>query len=426
MMSSHSRKHAARLDDTVEYAVLRLALSSLLCFATLAGAQSDTAALPLRALVVTALRNNLDLRSAALLPRLAGADLRSARGRFDPSFTLATENDAQANDVLGSVPRTSKSAIVSTAKVGTTLPAGSQLSLSLSNSRLSTDPFTVSTSQPFQTSHASSLSLTFAQPLLRGFGRAGTYGLVDAATTAVESSRSRYERSADVTIANVERAYWLLREAESNERVGRQSVTAARTIYDRNVALKERDVATALDVLTSERVLATRESQLLDAARVRVDAADRLLFLVYGEEARGSTLQQSSRIQTTSDSVTVPVIPTEPEAVALALAQRGDAIAAASDVEAGRLRAEQSRRMRLPGLDLIASYGYGGTAQTSSPFNYGSLGDQRSSSWSLNSPLAPRRCPRHRRRSRRSSRRNPRSRPLRTLERCPRSMSSDR
>ena len=193
--------------------MLRLAFSGLVCLASLAGAQSDTVPLSLRLLVTTALRNNLDLRGAALLPRLAGADLLSARGRFDPSFTLSAENDAQASEVLGSIPRTSKSALVSTARLGTTLPAGSQFSLSLSNSRLSTDPFTVSSSQPFQTSHASSLSLTFAQPLLRGFGRSGTYGLVDAATTAMESSRSRYERSADVAIANVERAYWLLREA---------------------------------------------------------------------------------------------------------------------------------------------------------------------------------------------------------------------
>ena len=58
-------------------------------------------------------------------------------------------------------------------------------------------------------------------------------------------------------------------------------------------------------------------------------------------------------------------------------------MAAASDVEAGRQRAEQSRRLRLPGLDLIASYGYGGSGLASSPFNYGSTGDQRSSNWSV-------------------------------------------
>ena len=374
--------------DSTKHAVARLSLPGLLLGASLAGAQqpappSDAVVLSLRELVTTALKNNIDLRGAELLPRLAGADLLAARGGFDPFFSIATQNGNVANDVLGNTSRVNQSAISNSATLGTVFPIGSQLLLQVRNSRLSSDPFIVSSTQPFQTSHGSSLNLALTQPLLRGLGRAGSYGAVDAATTSVDASRHRYDRSADITIANVERAYWTLRQAETNETVARQSVAASRAIYERNLALQQRDVATALDVLTSERGLATRETQLFDATRQRVDAADRLLFLVYGEDARGTALMQASRMRTSPDSATLPAIPTENEAVVLAFAQRGDAIAAARDVDAGRLRAEQSRSLRLPRLDLVAQYGYGGTAQASGFLNYGDTGDLRSSSWSL-------------------------------------------
>ena len=367
--------------------VFRLAGPLVLGIAVTVSAQdvrpTDTLRFPLATLVGTALRNNLDLRAAELSPRLAGADLLAARGVFDRSLTLATANDVSSLDVFGTSSRSSRSFIESTATLAGTVPTGTQLALSLGNSRLSSDPFTASSSQPFQTSHASSVGLTLTQPLLRGMGRAGAYGAVDAAAVSVDASRSRYERNADVTVALVERGYWALRRAESNEIVARQAVSAARAIYDRNVALQTRDVATQLDVLTSERGLATREAQLLDAARERVDAAERLLYLVYGEEAKDSVRAQGARVYTLRDSVVIPPVPDVAAAEAIAFAQRGDIIATSRDVEAGRLRSAQSRSLRLPVLDLIASYAYGGIAPTSTFVQFGDTGDRRSSTFSF-------------------------------------------
>jgi len=347
------------------------------------GAAADTIVLALPNLVVTALRNNIDLRSAELGPRLATADLLLARAGFDPSLTLATQRGRQANDVLGISPRATQTSDSSSATLGALFPVGSQVALSLSNSRVSSDPFGSTSALPFPTSHASGLNLSFTQPLLRGFGRAGTYGLVDAASASVESARFRYARNADAVVALVERAYWTLRQAESDELVLRRSVDASREIYDRNVALQARDVATTLDVLTSERGLATRETQLWEATRQRTDAAERLLFLVYGEEARGATLLQAPYVHTTPDSAVVPVVPTLDAAEAMAFAQRSDVAAAGRDVEAGRRRVEQSRSQRLPRLDFVASYGYGGTAPTARFLTFADSADLRSSIWTL-------------------------------------------
>lgn len=339
--------------------------------------------LSLPALVATALRNNIDLRSAELGPRFATADLLSARAGFDPTFSLATQRGTQASDVLGISPRATQTSDATSATLDALFPLGSQIALSLSNSRVSSDPFAATAALPFANAHASGLNLSLSQPLLRGFGRAGTYGLVDAASLSVESARFRFARSADVVIALVERAYWTLREAESDELVLQESVVTSRAIYDRNVALKARDLATTLDVLTSERGLATRETQLWEATRQRIDAAERLLFLVYGEEARGTTLLQAPRVHTAPDSAVVPAVPTIEAAETLAFAQRGDVAAAGRDVEAGRRRVEQSRSQRLPKLDLVASYGYGGVAPTARYLSFADSADLRSSIWTL-------------------------------------------
>ena len=370
----------------------RLAVAILLATSASAAAQQaevprqravDSIPLALSALVATALRNNVDLRVAELGPRLAGSELLLARSGFDPYLSLNSLRGTQANDVLGIGSRATQTSDANTATLGTLLPHGSQLAFSLRNSSVSSSPFAETASLPFPTSHASSMSVSFIQPLLRGLGRTGTYGLVDAAGASVDASRLRFERASDLVVAQVEHAYWVLRQAESAERVLQKSVEASRAIFERNVALQARDVATTLDVLTAERGLATRQTQLWESTRQRVDAAERLLFLALGEEARDNALLDAPRMHTIPDSVVVPVVPTLGEAEAAALTQRADAAAAGRDVEASRRRAGQARSQRLPKLDLIASYGYGGIAPTSRFLSFADSADLRSSSWTL-------------------------------------------
>ncbi len=348
-----------------------------------AAAQRDSTPVGLSTFVQNALRYNTDLRAASVLPRFASAELLAARGDFDPSLLLSGDRSNKANDILGVSPRATQSALNSAATIGATFPVGSQLALTLRNSHFLSDPSFISTATPFPTSNASNLSLSFTQPLLRGLGREGTYGLVDAATYSADAAQSRYERSADLVVALVERAYWTLRQAEDNENILRRSVETSRAIYQRNVALRDRDVATALDVLTSERGLATRETQLWEATRQRVDAAERLLFLAFGEQARDNGQLRAEWIRTVRDSVLVPAAPSEPEAVRAALAQRFDGAAARRELDASTRRAAQARSQRLPKLDLIASYGYGGTTSATRFLSYGDSSDVRSSTWSL-------------------------------------------
>src|SRR4051812_44623195 len=107
-----------------------LACALLLANATIVRAQQrDTLVLALRALVSTALRNNIDLRAASLAPDFAVADLRAARGGFDPTFSVGSETANRANDQLGLSPRSTETSNAFSGTVGALLPTGSQLSL---------------------------------------------------------------------------------------------------------------------------------------------------------------------------------------------------------------------------------------------------------------------------------------------------------
>lgn len=63
---------------------------------------------------------------------------------------------------------------------------------------------------------------------------------MDAANEAVEAARSRFDRSADLIVGEIERAYSTLRQTEGDETVAAQSLAAARAIYERNLALQAR------------------------------------------------------------------------------------------------------------------------------------------------------------------------------------------
>ncbi len=344
---------------------------------------SDPIVLTLPSLMSVAFKSSIDLRLATLGPTMAAADQRAARARFDPTLMLAAEGGKAAQEMFGVAPQATQATARTSATASRVFPVGAQLALSLFDARSALDPYAIQGTSSGAAWRSSGVGASLTQPLLRGFGRSGTYGLVDAASDVAEAARHRFDRNADLIVGAIERAYWALRQSEGNETVVGQSLAAARAIYDRNLALRARDLATALDVLTAERGLATRETQLSEATRLRVDAADRLLFLVYGEEARDSTVSRSERVHTSADSALVPDVPRLEEAEQLAFASRSDLVAATREVAASRHRATQAQSGLRPLLDLVASYRYGGAGPTSRLLVYRDSGNLGTSDWTV-------------------------------------------
>jgi outer membrane protein TolC len=126
--------------------------------------------------------------------------------------------------------------------------------------------------------HAPSLSLTFAQPLLRGFGEKTVHAGSRRAKAARDVATLERENSASVVVRDVVHAYWELSYATQEVEIRRSALNLAReqlritqagievgklapteaAVVDQSVALREEEVLLA-EQARSERALAVRQ-----------------------------------------------------------------------------------------------------------------------------------------------------------------------
>jgi outer membrane protein TolC len=307
-----------------------------------------------------ALRRAVALRISRQDLDASAAGVRSARGAFDPqlAFTPAlTRSDGTSLTAQGRFGADARTSDLS-GSLAALLPSSTQLALSVDSKERVQDPLST---QKFRSEFDNSWTLSLSQPLLRGFGDAAGRAQLRAAEDGLAAAEARYARATEVLIANVELAVLTFAQRVAEEDVARQSLTRAETLLVRNEELLRLQRVTPLDVTTSRSGVAARRSQLLTARRNRENAADALLALVYGEEAR-------ERLRDVAPRLRVAPLPTEAfldrpydvpamaVAESVAVARRPDVTAARTEVaRQGRLR-DVARNGLLPALGLSASY----------------------------------------------------------------------
>ena len=184
----------------------------------------------------------------------------------------------------------------------------------------------------------STLSLTLAQPLLRGRGRSMAEAPVNVARLASQSAWERFGRTVEQTIAEVESAYWSLGFAEANERLSGDSYGRARELMARNEKMRELNLISEVDAITSRRGVQQRLASLTEAVRLRQDAVERLIYLVYGENGAGR-LTNEPVLHTEPPPSDYPPPPPMADLEEQALRER-------RDVEATRLDLSQSEILK--------------------------------------------------------------------------------
>ncbi len=321
-----------------------------------------------------ALRQNLTLRTQALVPRTALADAEVARAAFDPTLSA---------DITRSWSRTEATRAENTSTTGgvsiaQTLPPGTRYTVSADHSRTQTITPTV-TGTP---SHVADVSVTVTQPLLEGAGRTAAYAGVNAAVEGIAAARGQTARRTAVIEADVDAAYWSLAEAEAAEVIARESLGRAETLLDRNMALLREGLLADVEVLTAHGGVASRREALIAAVVNRANKAEALLFLVEGEGA-------AARLALPQTATPAPLPLSPPDAAVLearAIRDRPDLAAAAADRRAAEIRQGAAQNALLPDLDLTASAGTGGRAgRFGRAWNGAS--DNEEPSWSIGAAL---------------------------------------
>lgn len=306
--------------------------------------------------IAAALEHNLGLRveryrrSQALLGILQfqgiydfnlGADF-IAGSRISPS-TSALE------DVFGDIETEETIANFSLARL---IPTGGTASVGFNNSRDETNNL----NDLFNPRFSSGLALTFAQPLLRNFGRTVTERNLLVARINSAVSREVFETQVTSTIQQVSDRYWDLVEAREQLRVSQESLALARQLHEMNSIQVEVGTMAPLEMIQSEAGVASREEEII-RGRARVqDSEDLLRQLV--NLAEGPLW----------DVPLLPVTPPETsyleidldEATRIAREQRPELRRRRLENETLEIDARVARNQKKPRLDLTATYGQTG------------------------------------------------------------------
>jgi outer membrane protein TolC len=295
------------------------------------------------------------LRSTRSLTRSIESDVDLARAAFDPFLEVSPFYLRSRRELLleeGAQTGTQKDQGLFTQLSGT-LPTSTGYSLSL-NHDSSDQPNPALAQGQLQPFANTTLTATLRQPLLRGAG--GTYAKaqVRIARLNARAAGDRLDRTAELTVADVENFYWNLGLAEAIETIARDSYDRAQQLLDRNQRMFDLKLITEVDLISARRGLQQRLTSVTEAVRRRQDAAERLWYYVYGERAEDE-ISKLPAFHTQPPPAQAPPLLDVTQLQNEASGARRDLAAAKLEMESAELARKVAKNALLPDLGLSAS-----------------------------------------------------------------------
>lgn len=300
-----------------------------------------------------ALQNTLDLDVASLTYEKAAFGIGSAKGYFDPNVevdTSASRNETPTYYVFSSNDTRIQSANLI---FGGNLLSGGTYNLTWANERVDSPIPGYTIINPV---FSSSLTVGATQPLLKNFGKTVTNRLVVQARYGRDSSAWAFVSQVQVTVQNVDSAYWDLAYARALLASKQEALAIAKDL-NRITQIKI-DVGTLapIDIVQTEVTVAQREQDIITAEGQIGDAEDRLKRIL---NVRSFPDWQRPVITTDLPTETPIAVGVE-SGMRQALETRPEIRQALLDIESKKLTLVYNRDQLKPRLDLKASYGYAG------------------------------------------------------------------
>jgi outer membrane protein TolC len=241
--------------------------------------------------------------------------------------------------------------------------SGGQLEVAVNNapqvlygSQGNLDPF----SQP-------NTSVTFTQPLGRGFGRDVNLRYLKIAAINQKVSRLLFYQQLISTVYGISRLYYDLVSLNENLAVKRQVLTAAQKLFTDDQQQVEQGTLAPLELTRAQSLVTSSRLDLIQAEGL-VHQQEVILKSQLSRQGTGDPALAELPIQPL-DVINVPATDTTPPLASLisqALNTRPDLAQAALQVETGEISAKASRNAAKPEVDLIANFQTRGS--TESPF----------------------------------------------------------
>ncbi|HLD99483.1 MAG TPA: TolC family protein [Bdellovibrionota bacterium] len=304
--------------------------------------------LDLNGIAEALLRNNTEIRSAALDCQTATAQLLSADGDFDPIFQITpeTKTDYKLSKFIYDDPFWIESADSISVAAKKKFPIG--LTSEASWQAIGIQSTSTQSLLPKRTQ--SGVKFSLRQPLLRGGWQAANLFETRKTEAQVLEYRARFEELVQAKYDEVSSLYWDLVSDDHEVSARKAAVKKAEGALE---AIRRRcnsGTATRLDTLKAESALALAEAGLEAAFGQRKNDEDRLLkeIIAPTEPLPGELMVQTEPLPLTDPELqTFEDVPnTPPPAVASLQAQTA----------AARAALEKAKNAMLPRLDVDLSF----------------------------------------------------------------------
>src|ERR1044071_1844419 len=327
---------------------------------------SDQMPLTLRDAIALALQNNNDIDGSRINVQIAGFNLRSVRGVYDPVFSSESYYENRVTPTSSTLGGAQNGSVTQTdftgaARLGGFSPfAGGAYQLDFSSTRLTTNNQNVTLNPQFPTA----LTLTYTQPLWRGLRFDNNRRQIEIAKKNLSLTDAQFRQRAIEVIAQVEQAYWDLVFALRNLQVQIDAVKQARTQVESNQRLVEKGVLAPIDIIAASTQVTTFEENVYTAQEAVTRAENTLKTLML--PSRTDALWSRPLTPVTPINLEAPRVPLE-TAVNAALRSRPELAQLQTNAEINGIDTRFFRDQTKPQIDLIGTYTLVGLAGSLTP-----------------------------------------------------------
>ena len=302
--------------------------------------------------VLRALENNRALHVQRLSPRIQATFIEQELAAFDPVLSAQASAARQKSEARGGGD-VRESVTGAGLGVSRALPTGTTVGAGASTER--------TWGNGVAQQHATRVGLSVTQALLRGRGVAVNLANLRQARLDALLSEYEFRGFVEALVAEVETTYWQYVLAKRQVSIVQESLSIAqKQLEDTGQRIRVGTLAET-ELAAAEAELALRRESLINA-RSRADALRvRLLRLVYPQLLSTATRELIARTEPT-----IPPLPLESlqDHVALALRSRPELNQAELLIERGELEVVKTRNGLLPRMDLFATLGATGYADS--------------------------------------------------------------
>ncbi|MEX0322418.1 MAG: TolC family protein [Puniceicoccaceae bacterium] len=312
---------------------------------------AETLTLSMEEAVAAALDRNYAIQIERIEPQIAEQEIRAATGAFDP--VLQSELEYRNSELTG-FTRNQESTSGSVS-VGSTLPIGTQLQATVQVNERTTpfDPFTGEFSEIISTSETTFTGIVVTQPILRGFGKDGTYAGVRIARESSDISWQTFRAEVMDTVQSTVTAYENLYFAQENLRIAERNRDLALQLLKDNKKRVETGSMASLDIVQAESEAALREVSVISARAVLQQARNFLKSLIWDNPESVLDLDLNI-IPPDEPDFFEPVISRDYQ---IALQNQPEYLSAVSGLNIREIQVRNTKRNALPQLDLVGSAG---------------------------------------------------------------------